>query len=68
MGDILQKWELQISCFKEFGGEGATLGLIPACRPHTLEYACTLYAPTSPPLTLNFPSSTSGGLERAITF
>ena len=28
---------------------GNTLGLIPASLPHTLGYACTFYAPTSPP-------------------
>ena len=28
---------------------GNTLGFVPSCRPHSLEHACTLYAPTSPP-------------------
>ena len=30
------------------------MGLAPACRPHTLGYACTLYAPTSPLLIVGF--------------
>ena len=46
----LKIWELQIPCFKEFSCGGNTLGLVPSCRPHSLGYACTLYAPTSPPL------------------
>ena len=27
---------------------GNTLGLVPSSLPHTLGYACTLYAPSSP--------------------
>ena len=45
----LKKWELQISCLEEFLGGGNVLGLFPASLPHTLGYACTFYAPTSPP-------------------
>ena len=33
---------------KILGGENV-LGLVPASLPHTLGYACTFYAPTSPP-------------------
>ena len=43
-------WELQISCFEEFSVGENVLGLVPASLPHTLGYACTFYAPTSPPL------------------
>ena len=39
---------------KGFFWEENTLGLVPSCRPHSLGYACTLYAPTSPPLTFGF--------------
>ena len=45
----LKNWELQISCFEEFLGGENVLGLVPASLPHTLGYACTFYAPTSPP-------------------
>ena len=45
----LKKWELEIPCFEEFFGGGNTLALVPASLPHTLGYACTFYAPTSPP-------------------
>ena len=45
----LKTWELQISCFEEFLGGENVLGLVPASLPHTLGYACTFYAPTSPP-------------------
>ena len=45
----LKNWELQISCFEEFLGGENVWGLAPASLPHTLGYACTLYAPTSPP-------------------
>ena len=45
----LKNWELQIPCFEEFFWGGNTLGLIPASLPHALGYACTFYAPTSPP-------------------
>ena len=45
----LKNWELQIPCFEEFCWRENTLGLVPACLPHTLGYACTFYAPTSPP-------------------
>ena len=44
----LKFWELQISCFEEFLGGEDVLGLVPASLPHTLGYACTFYAPTSP--------------------
>ena len=47
----LKSWELQILCFEEFFWGGNTLGLVPASLPHTLGYACTFYAPTSPPPT-----------------
>ena len=45
----LKNWEPQIPCFEEFFWVGNTLGLVPASIPHTLGYACTFYAPTSPP-------------------
>ena len=45
----LKNRELQISCFEEFLDGGNVLGLVPASLPHTLGYACTFYAPTSPP-------------------
>ena len=45
----LENWELQIPCFEEFFWGGNTLGLVPASLLHTLGYACTFYAPTSPP-------------------
>ena len=45
----LKIWELQISCFEEFLGGENVLGLVPASLPHNLGYACTFYAPTSPP-------------------
>ena len=48
----LKHWELQIPCFEEFFWGGNTLGLVPASLPRTLGYACTFYAPTSPPPTL----------------
>ena len=44
----LKFWELQISCFEKLLGGENVLGLIPASLPHTLGYACTFYAPTSP--------------------
>ena len=47
----LKIWELQISCFEEFLGGENVLGLVPGSLPHTLGYACTFYAPTSPPPT-----------------
>ena len=47
----LEIWELQISCFEEFLGGENVLGLVPVSLPHTLGYACTFYAPTSPPPT-----------------
>ena len=49
LGEIPKNWELQISCFEEFWGGENVLGLVPASLPHTLGYACTFYAPTSPP-------------------
>ena len=45
----LKNWEFQIPCFEEFFWGGNTLGLAPASLPYTLGYACTFYAPTSPP-------------------
>ena len=45
----LKIWELQIPCFEEFLGGENVLGLVPASLLHTLGYACTFYAPTSPP-------------------
>ena len=45
----LKNWELQIPCFKEFFWGRNTLKLVPASLPHALGYACTFYAPTSPP-------------------
>ena len=45
----LENWELQIPSFEEFFWGGNTLGLVPASLPHALGYACTFYAPTSPP-------------------
>ena len=39
---------------KGFFWGGNTLGLVPSCRPHSLGYACTFYAPTSPPLKKSF--------------
>ena len=45
--DPSKKWELQIHCFKEFL-LGRELGLVPSSRPHSLGYACTLYAPHFP--------------------
>ena len=42
---IPQKWELQIPRFENLFGVGNTLGLVPSSLPHTLGYACTLYAP-----------------------
>ena len=50
--EIPQKLGLQTPCFEEFLGGGNVLGLVPAGLPHTLGYACTFYAPTSPPPTL----------------
>ena len=47
----LKIWELQISCFEEFLGGENVLGLVPASLAHTVGYACTFYAPTSPPPT-----------------
>ena len=44
-----KNWELQILGFEEFLWERNTLGLVPARHPHTLGYACTFYARTSPP-------------------
>ena len=44
-GEVPQKWELQIPCLRKFFWGATTLGLISACRPHTLRYACALYAP-----------------------
>ena len=35
--------------FKSVSWAGNTLGLVPASLPHALGYACTFYAPTSPP-------------------
>ena len=35
-------------------------GLVPSCRHCSLRYACTLCAPTSPPLRLKFGSKFSG--------
>ena len=49
LGEIPQKMGAPNPLFKEFffwGGN--TLGLVPSSRPHSLGYACTLYAPTSP--------------------
>ena len=48
LGEIPKNWELQISWFEEFLGGENVLGLVPASLPHTLGYACTFYAPTSP--------------------
>ena len=44
----LEKWGLQIHSFKEVFWGRNTLGLVPCGHPHSLGYACTLYAPTSP--------------------
>ena len=33
---------------KSFSGEGNALGLVPSSHPHSLGYACTLYAPHFP--------------------
>ena len=52
----LKNWELQISCFQEFVDGENVLGLVPASLPHTLGYACTFYASTSP-----FPRKGWGG-------
>ena len=49
----LENWELQIPCFEEFFWGGNTLGLVPASLRHTLGYACTFYAPTSPSLAIH---------------
>ena len=49
LGEIPQNWELQIPCFEQFFWGANTFGLVPASLPHTLGYACTFYAPTSPP-------------------
>ena len=48
LGEIPQNWELQIPFLKEFFWGENTLGLVPSSHPHSLGYACTLYAPTSP--------------------
>ena len=50
----LKNWELHISCFEELLGGENVLGLVPASLPDTLGYACTFYAPTSPPLSEAF--------------
>ena len=50
----LKNWEYQISCFEEFLGGANVLGRVPASLPHTLGYACTFYATTSPPPTYVF--------------
>ena len=42
------------SCFEEFLGGENVLGLVPPSLPRTLGYACTFYAPTSPPPFQNF--------------
>ena len=47
--DPPKNWELQVSCFQEFWGGENVLRLVPASLPHALGYACTFYAPTSPP-------------------
>ena len=61
----LKIWELEIPYFKEFLWEGNTLGLFPASLPHTLGYAYTLYAPTSPlPMDAPFGISLRGRSER----
>ena len=52
----LKNWELQIPCFEEFFWGGNTLGFVPASLPHTLGFACTFYAPTSPPLKFRRPT------------
>ena len=55
LGEIPQHMgTAEIPCFEEFffffwGGN--TLGRVPAGLPHSLGYACTLYTPSSPPLT-----------------
>ena len=44
----LKNWELQTPCLEDFFWGGNTLGLVPSSHPHSVGYACTLYAPTSP--------------------
>ena len=41
--------------------ESTVLGLVPASLPHTLGYACTFYAPTSPPTRLSVKEDGKGG-------
>ena len=49
LGEIPQKnGSSKSPCFKEFFRGGTAEGLIPSRHPHSLGYACTLYAPTSP--------------------
>ena len=56
----LKNWELQISCFEELLDGENVLGLVPASLPLTLGYACTFYAPTSPPpIFVSQPSRTT---------
>ena len=61
----LKNWELQIPCFKEFSWGENTLGLVPASLPHTLGYACTFYAPTSPPPSMFFSLRCLDTLEKS---
>ena len=46
--DPSKNGRLQIPIFEEFFWGGNTLGLVPSSHSHSLGYACTLYAPTSP--------------------
>ena len=48
LGEIPQNMGAQILWFKEFFWRRNTLGLVPSSHPHSLGYACTLHAPTSP--------------------
>ena len=48
LGQIPQKLGAPNPLFCRVFLGGNTLGLVPASLPHTLGYACTFYAPTSP--------------------
>ena len=50
---------------ESFSGEGIPkMGLVPASPPDTLGYACTFYAPTSPPPILAWENGIFGQLPR----
>ena len=49
LGEIPQKLGAPDPLFWRVFLGGNTLGLVPASLPHALGYACTFYAPTSPP-------------------